>query len=261
MEQPLVSVIIPVYNGERFVGEAIESVLKQGLSASAVEIIVIDDGSTDGTTAAVDRFGDQVRCHRQPNRGAAAARNTGLAIARGELIGLLDSDDLYADGMLQATTTLLQANPAVDIVMGYSQYLFLDGADLSARAFRFADDTRRALNLLPSAGLYRRSVFGRVGGFDETLPFADDFDWFARAREQQTTIQVLNQVTQYYRFHNNNLTNQVEKLKLNLMGMLKKSLDRRRPQAMGNMPALSTFPVAEPPAGNGMADAGGSVQT
>ncbi len=251
MEQPLVSVIIPVYNGERFVGEAIGSVLGQGLPASMVEIIVIDDGSTDGTATAVARFGDRVRYQYQPNRGAAAARNTGLGLAQGDLIGLLDSDDMYADGMLRATTGLLRANPSVEIVMGYSQYLFLEGADLSARAFRFADETHRALNLLPSAGLYRRSVFGRVGGFDETLPFGDDFDWFARAREQQATIQILNQVTQFYRFHTNNLTNQVAMLKVNLVGMLKKSLDRRRQQAMGNMPALSTFPVADPPADAG----------
>lgn len=246
MPNPLISVIIPVFNGERFVAEAIESVLAQQIPDNELEILVVDDGSTDATAARATAFGGRVTYLYQPNRGAAAARNAGIARARGALLGLLDADDLYAPGMLAATRAALEADPAADLVVGLSQYLFLDGAD--DRGFRFPDATRQAFNLLPSAGLYRKAVFERVGGFDETLPFADDFDWFTRARERGVEMRVLNQVTQFYRHHGQNLTHQREKLKSLLLVMLKKSLDRRRASAAGlHLPPVSAFArVGEP---------------
>ena len=94
MDSPLISVIIPTYNRAALLCEAIDTVLSQ--TYTNTEIIVIDDGSTDETTAAVQKYGDRVRYTRRPNAGVNAARNLGLKQARGEFVALLDSDDLWA---------------------------------------------------------------------------------------------------------------------------------------------------------------------
>src|SRR5436305_1029668 len=91
--QPMISVIIPVYNGERYLGEAIESVLAQ--SYHWLEIILVDDGSTDGSATVAKQFSPAVQVVRQPNLGAGAARNRGIALAQGEFLAFLDADDLW----------------------------------------------------------------------------------------------------------------------------------------------------------------------
>ena len=111
-----VSVIMPVYNGERFLLDAVRSVEAQGLER--LEILVIDDGSTDGTAAILAGLGSRVRAVRQPNRGPAAARNQGLALARGNVIAFLDADDLWSPGGLADMLAHLEAHPEIDIVQG-----------------------------------------------------------------------------------------------------------------------------------------------
>ena len=93
MKLALISCIVPVFNGERYLGEALESILKQ--SYQSLQIIVVDDGSTDGTAALVDHYEGQVRFLRQPNAGTAVARNSGLNAAEGEFVAFLDADDLW----------------------------------------------------------------------------------------------------------------------------------------------------------------------
>ena len=130
------SVIIPVYNGERFLLEVIEDVRGQG--HSRLEIIVVDDGSTDGTAALLAGLGDQVRTVRQPNRGPAAARNLGIDLARGNVIAFQDVDDLWAPGALISLLSYLDDHPEVDIVQGLIQRLMLarNGAEGAQRAYR-----------------------------------------------------------------------------------------------------------------------------
>ena len=101
MPLPLISIVIPVYNGEAFVADAIDSVLAQ--KGAAFELIVIDDGSTDATPAILARYGRAIAVHRQPNRGEGAARNAALSYLRGELVLFLDADDLLPAGYLSAS--------------------------------------------------------------------------------------------------------------------------------------------------------------
>ena len=127
--RPMVTVIIPVYNGEEYLAEDIESVL--GQTYHPLEIIVVDDGSTDDTATVASRFKELVRYIYQPNSGPAAARNRGLKMARGEVIGFVDADDLWVENKLDLQLGLLADNPSVQIVIGFAHTVeivgFVDG--------------------------------------------------------------------------------------------------------------------------------------
>ena len=113
VDLPLVSVVIPAYNCERYLGRAIRSVLAQ--TYPRIECIVVDDGSTDGTAEVIDRFGSAVRAIRQENGGAAAARNAGIRTATGRYIAFLDADDYWLRNKLELQIHILEKNP--DLVL------------------------------------------------------------------------------------------------------------------------------------------------
>ncbi|MFC2106017.1 glycosyltransferase family 2 protein, partial [Candidatus Bipolaricaulota bacterium] len=114
-----VSAIIPVFNGERFLVEAIESVLAQDYDP--LEIIIIDDGSTDNTPRIAAGYADRIRYVRQENGGPAAARNAGLLHSHGEAVSFLDADDLWTPGKLMSQAAGLSERASVDIVLGHLQ--------------------------------------------------------------------------------------------------------------------------------------------
>jgi len=119
------SVVIPVYNGERTVGRAIQSVLEQ--SHPALEVIVVNDGSTDGTGDVLSAFGDRIRVLNMPNRGVSAARNTGVESARGDWLAFLDADDWYFPDRLKCHADLIASEPEIDFVTGDFEYRSDDG--------------------------------------------------------------------------------------------------------------------------------------
>jgi glycosyltransferase involved in cell wall biosynthesis len=214
----LVSAVIPVRDGERFLAEAIASIRAQ--DHAAIEIIVVDDGSRDGSAAVAAGLGG-VRVIRQENAGPAAARNAGIAAARGDVLGFLDADDLWTPGRLAPMLARLAASPPLDVVLGHTRRVAADGS--------FADTAPPAL--LPysiGAALYRRRVFERVGLFDPTLRFGEDQDWFLRARELGVAIAVLDEVTEIKRKHDANMMRGKTLIELNLPTVLKRALDRRR---------------------------------
>ncbi len=117
---PLVSVIIPAYNAAQFLREAVASVRAQGYSP--IEIVIVDDGSTDNTAETIRSLGEGIRYVRQANAGPAAARNRGLAEARGEWVAFLDGDDLWPADKLRVQAARLEADPSLDVVLGRVQY-------------------------------------------------------------------------------------------------------------------------------------------
>ena len=129
---PMVSVVIPVFDAGGRLLEAIVSVERQHYEP--LEIVVVDDGSTDDTPAVIASLGTRVRSLRQPNAGPAAARNRGLAAARGELFAFLDADDLWPDGKLQRQVAALEADPDLDLVLGRVSYLPESGGVLARAA-------------------------------------------------------------------------------------------------------------------------------
>jgi glycosyltransferase involved in cell wall biosynthesis len=227
MSAPLVSCVVPVFNGERYLAEALESVL--GQTYRALEVIVVDDGSTDGTPAVVGTFGARVRCVTQPNAGLAAARNRGLAAATAELIAFLDADDLWLPEKIACQVERFRARPELEVSVTHIQNFWSadepDGAD--------AGETQ-SMEPMPGYAsptmLARRSVFARVGPYDAALRTAACRDWFIRAREQNVVFDLLSQVLVRRRLHRTNMSRQPGKVD-DYARLVKRHLDRRRGRA------------------------------
>ena len=226
---PLVSVVIPVFNGERFLREAVQSVLDQ--QYSPLEIIVVDDGSTDNTASVARSLPESVRYLHQTNQGPAAARNRGIEQAQGSLIAFADADDLWPRAKLELQLPYLINDAKIDIVLGRIQQVLLS----EAQEF---GETAFSVNL--GSAVIRKSVFERVGLFDETMRYSEDVDWFMRARESGAAIVTIDAVTLFYRQHEQNMTRGKSTSELNVLKALKKSLDRRR-ERTGAAAALPNF--------------------
>jgi len=203
---PLISVIIPIYNGADFLPEALETLRNQNYHP--LDIILIDDGSTDDTPAlaagfCVDTPEWQVRTIRQDNAGPSIARNTGLRCARGDLIQFLDVDDLLPPDKLRQQSQRLLQQPELDVISGYMQIVRLPGADPRNMFF---DQTEPLLGYNLGAALFRRRVFERIGDFNAAFRLAEDIDLFFRIIEANCALVIRPQVTLYYRQHEHNVT-------------------------------------------------------
>lgn len=239
----LISVIIPAYNYDRYLPEAIESILAQNYHP--IEIIIVDDGSTDNTRNVCENLQKHIQYIHyiyQPNRGLPAALNAGLKIASGDLITFVDADDIWDPKKIKLQVDLLAENPSTEIVLGYLQRIHSTKSIDGKPVFENYDNPAMALSL--GAASIRRSVFDRVGLLDEELQYANDLDWFMRARELEISMKVHTDTVLFYRRHDRNMTNQVELGNQYLASMFKKSLDRRRGKnnkSATSLPNLSDF--------------------
>jgi glycosyltransferase involved in cell wall biosynthesis len=180
---PVVTVIIPTHNRSALVGDAIDSVLSQ--KGLRFEVIVVDDGSTDETTARLEGYGDRIRCVRQPHRGVSAARNHGVRLARGSWLAFLDSDDQWLPGKLVAQLTLHTAERRFGLSQTAERWV-RNGRHVNQCAhhqpptgeFFMASLLRCVVS--PSAAMVRRDLFEAVGGFDESLAVCEDYDLWLR---------------------------------------------------------------------------------
>ncbi|WP_191728856.1 glycosyltransferase [Luteimonas colneyensis] len=184
---PETSVVIPTWNRRHLIARAIDSVLAQ--TRPVDEVIVIDDGSTDGTGAwLADRYGERVLCVRQDNAGVSAARNRGLALARGRYIALLDSDDEWLPEKTARQVAFLESHPDIGMVLCDVERMNPDGSriDVFDRRRQIPRDgpalrwVLREPALAPLSVLMRREVYETVGGFDEGLRTAEDLDFHLR---------------------------------------------------------------------------------
>jgi glycosyltransferase involved in cell wall biosynthesis len=221
---PDISVIIPVRDGARWIADAVRSIQRQAVAST--EIVVVDDGSTDRTREIVERCAPGCRYRYQANAGPAAARNAGMQIARGTLIGFLDADDLQAEGALADLRAALARVPSADIAMGRVQALH--GRFGANRQHGFEPRGAPVLCYHVGSILARRSVFERVGPFDTRLGHCEDVDWFMRAQECRTAFEMLDRVVLLYRRHEHNMSRDAAKVSLHLTRVMKGSLDRRR---------------------------------
>ncbi len=208
---PAVTVIMPVYDRERFVHEAITSVLAQ--TFDDFELIVVDDGSTDGTAAVVAAVDDpRLRYMVQPHRGVAAAMNTGLRAARGGYVARLDSDDVWLPDLLATQVAVLEARPEIDVVYARGQGMEADGTPTThvwGFGPRWPGDALRSqlhgdftCNITTVA---RRTCLERAGGFDESLTAHEDWDlWLRVARH--SSFAFTDRVLTRFRWHDGNLT-------------------------------------------------------
>lgn len=241
--KPLVSVILPVYNGARFLREAVDSVRAQDYEP--VEIIIIDDGSTDETPQVIASLGQSIVTCRQDNCGPGAARNRGLSLAKGEIVAFIDADDRWPAGKLTDQVGRLLSDPGLEIVQGRIQFQLEPGAEFPQLPYE--GYAHQLTNSIFGAGVYRRSVFERVGPLDESLRIGDDMDWFLRAREHSVSMVIQERVSLLYRVHGENLTRRMTFQTSNLSRILKRSLERRRQAGTEarQLPGWSTFDEAK----------------
>jgi glycosyltransferase involved in cell wall biosynthesis len=213
----LVSVVMPAFDGEAFIGEAVESVLAQ--SYESFELIVVDDASTDRTAAIAAGF-DEARVVRRTTRGGpAAARNTGLAKARGEYWTIFDADDVMPADRLALQVFSLRANPSLGMVLGL------------AEAFLTPDEPRPShwnpvwdggpYHGHPGTGLSRPAVLHQVGAFDESLKLGSDMQWLARAKRAGIRIARIDELCLRYRIHAGNATSDVGANRANMLTALR----------------------------------------
>lgn len=222
-----ISVILPVFNGERFLAEAVASIRRQ--SVRPLEIIIVDDGSTDGTPELIRSLGTDVRSVSQPNAGPAAARNTGIRLAEGEALAFLDADDVWPDNSLAVLLAHLADEPRTDIVLGRVQSVVADTTTHSGEVLRPVAPPHRSSQL--GSALLWADVFRTTGLFDETLQYSEDMDWFMRAMDKGIVIKKIDDVTLLYRLHEQSMTFGRDAHDLSILHVLRTSIARRRKSA------------------------------
>lgn len=223
-----VSTVIPCHNGERYVGETIRSVLRQGVER--LEIIVVDDGSTDRTREVVASMGEAVRYVRQPRGGVARARNGGAALASGAILAFLDADDLWPDGALRALLAPLERDAGLGMAVGHMEQFVSPELPEEARArFRFSPDPVPAR--MCGSVIMRRPVFDRVGGFSTRLETGEFMDWILRAEALGVRAETVPEVVLRRRLHRLNHGVVHRDARQDYVRVVKAALDRRRAAA------------------------------
>ena len=224
-ESDLVSVIIPVFNGERFLAETIESVLDQ--SYKPIEIIIVDDGSND-RTAQIARSYDGISYFKQTQQGVAAARNYGLAKAHGKYLSFVDADDLWHKEKIKKQMSNISQNKFDGLICRFENF-FEPNVELPGWLNKeyFVGEKFKDMPSLCTL-LIRTDDFNQVGEFNTNLVTGSDIDWFARAKDKGMTITLMHETLVYRRLHDLNLSYKAHDDRKDLLKIFKASLDRKR---------------------------------
>jgi glycosyltransferase involved in cell wall biosynthesis len=217
----IVSCIIPFFNPGRYFAPAIESVLGQDRPPD--EVILVDDGSSDGSAERALAYGERVRLVRQDHKGIAAARNLGLRHARGDVIAFNDADDLWPDGRMSALAAELEAHADADIVIGRVS-LLADRVPTREERAKFHD--AHVLMLLASM-LVRRRLFDRIGDFNEGLAVAEDTEFMMRARQGGAVVRLVETTSLLYRLHAGNVSRDITRTQASTLDALRSVLASR----------------------------------
>lgn len=204
MACPLVSVIIPVYNAGPYIREAIESILRQ--TYKPIEIIVVDDGSSDHSAAEVKTF-DNIRYEYQDNGGPSKARNVGISLSQGEFIGFHDADDICTSNRFSEQMDVLLSDKAIEVVYSRIQN-FLD-VNADAPIFLKTNELMKPRMGFVSSALMRKSVFEKVGFFNEEIKIGEDIDWMIRAEDCSVCASTIPEILVQRRLHQTNLSSDV----------------------------------------------------
>jgi glycosyltransferase involved in cell wall biosynthesis len=217
---PLISVVAPAFNAAPFFGSWLRSILAQ--EYPNLEIVLVDDGSTDSLPARAQAGPSFLRYIRQENRGPSAARNAGIAASTGELIAFLDLDDLWDSGHLKRLAGALACAPYAQIAQGLIRNFCYNREERTcycSRAYRF-------INL--GSAVFRRSVFDYCGVLEENMRFGEDFDFFIRCWEQGMVKYEVNELSLKYHRHDANMTKGKTAQEMGAVLIYKRHLDRLR---------------------------------
>jgi alpha-1,6-rhamnosyltransferase len=215
---PLVSAVMPVFDGEAFLEPAIESVLAQDYER--FELVVCDDGSTDRTPQILDRY-PKVTVVRQANRGTAAARNAAIAVAGVDLVAFFDADDLWPPHRLSSQAEYLRSHPEVACVLGRQEWI-------NPPVWLRRDTAYGDLDGVPMmSAMIRRTVLDELGGFDPSYRTGEDTDLLIRLRGRGLRLEVLDEIVLFRRHHERRLTG-TDLRRDGLMAAVRAKLERER---------------------------------
>jgi len=227
------SVVVPTYNRLKFLTKAIESIRNQ--TYDGYEIIVVDDGSTDATPNYLATVGNDVKWLRQENKGAAAARNLGAAKARGLYIAFLDSDDVWLPWVLATVHEVILQHKEPSLIC--VRTMEFEGSMPDVRydelmiesSHDFLETTCKPSYVGSGALVIKRSVFERIGGFDEDITVGEDFDLFLRAGLESSFVRVVSPIMLAYRRHMTNVSTSPHALYLGAVQLLQKEFKGQYP--------------------------------
>ncbi|MPZ48110.1 MAG: glycosyltransferase [Dehalococcoidia bacterium] len=222
-----ISVIVPVYNGERFLQEALASAL--GQTRPPDEVIVVDDGSTDGSATIIQSL--PVTYLRQENQGPSAARNLAIRHASGNLLAFLDQDDVLLPHKLEAQLQALREDPDAGYALCYLRYLYEDKG--APGWFHGKGPEQGEPGYPPSCWLIRRETWDRVGPFQADRRYTQDMDWLARANDLGVKVHMVPEALVLKRIHGDNLLGSVEAAKMEMLRTLRDSAARKRAAEQG----------------------------
>jgi glycosyltransferase involved in cell wall biosynthesis len=223
-----VSVVIPAYNYARFVCDAIDSALAQDYPE--LEIIVVDDGSTDETPAVLAKYGDRIRNIRQPNAGLPAARNTGIHAARHPFVAFLDADDAWRPGMVARVMTAFARLPGEYAIVACSDEL-VDATLKSMNVRSYEREVEREITVgdiimqtrfAPSATVVKKEVFTAAGLFDTSLRSSEDRDMWIRIAALRRVYRLADKLV-FVRRHGNNMSKHADRMKSNMQAVIGKA--------------------------------------
>jgi glycosyltransferase involved in cell wall biosynthesis len=218
----LISVVIPVYNGDGYLQKAIESVLAQ--TYQPLEVIVVNDGSTDQSFSIAKQF-PSINVITQVNSGAGSARNNGVAVAKGEWLAFLDADDLWLPEKLSLQMNVFAANPCIDMVFGGIE--LFNSPELMLLPFV---EKSVVEGFHVGTLLIHREKFAHVGGFFTDKRLGEFIDWYARAQDVGLQTFMLPDVVMKRRRHNSNMTLSTAHDRGEYLKVLKTAINRRRQQ-------------------------------
>lgn len=221
MTRPLISVIIPIHNGERYLAEAIDSVLAQ--TYSPLEIIAVDDGSTDASARIAQGYGPYVLYTYWAMNSTAAARNLGAELARGDYLAFLDQDDVWLPSKLTVQLAQFESAPQLEAVFGEIEQ-FRDS--LPNESLHPVSPPVQGYS--PSVMLITQDAFRRIGPFDPRLQVGEWVDWYVRASDLKLKARRLPQLVARRRLHTENKGLRQRAARVEYARVLKASLDRRR---------------------------------
>lgn len=224
MENLLFSVIIPVYNGEKFLGETLESVVNQDYDP--FEVIVVDDGSTDSSAEIIKSF-STVRYIYQKNQGNSFARNQGIKVSKGELIALIDQDDMWKPNKLSIHAKFYMEHPEVDHTTAKHRRFLSRGVRRPTwcREEWLQNDFT---DYGPGSIVFRRKTFELVGEFDTSLVLGNDTDWLLRAKDKGIKMAILPEVLLLKRVHDDNQSQEFGRVNSELLEIFRRSIKRNK---------------------------------
>ena len=224
LKQKLVSVVVPVYNSERYLKDTLQSIYNQDYQP--IEVIVVDDGSTDSSAKIAKSF-KNIRYIYQTNQGPSAARNTGINTSRGDFISFLDADDLWMPDKLSIQISYLLNHPGLGFVVAHRRMIIEQGIK---KPLWYKEQIYQKDSVWLGAGamVAWSSTFKEVGPYNPNYRLGENAEWLTRAKDAGVCYAILPETLLISRIHDKNLTHQLDEMRPNILRALKASIDRKR---------------------------------